>query len=625
MTRRTGDGLQGRGTTEPQRHQGDETWLPLIRSRGAVASGRWLLRLRWFAGGAILLGTGLAKAILPGHPPTEPLVLTGVAVLGYNLLLVRWVRHIEETASETKGTRVWLSRAQVGLDWSAMMVLLHYSGGLESPLLFFFVFHVAIATLLLERSEALAFGFVAIALLAALGASEAVGVLSHVHIAAYVPGAAGSRPMFVAVVLAALAVSGLAGHYLTVAVASSVRRSEDQLAALYLASQAVTSTLDLPEVLARLMRETVEVMGASGASIGLLDPTGTQIEAAASYGLSERYLAKGPLLLLPGYVVTDVMTSGEPAFIHTDEDRDRLQYPDVVKAEGINTILFVRLPGKTRPLGLMRVYSDKPHAFTHEDARFLATIAAQGAGAIENALSFQALRQLDAEKSKFVRLVTHELRSPVGYAQTTLGMLLGGYAGELRGRQLEFTRLVERRLATLHLLIDDLLELAAGRSGLEVEEPRPLAVGEVLKQAVGQIEPQAVEKHQELTLSCGPSCEQLEVLATPTGMMRIFTNLIGNAVKYTPKHGNVTVTVSRTAHQIAIEVRDTGIGIPEASLPKLFTEFFRAPNAKAAEAGTGLGLVIVKDMVDRFGGTLSVRSAESQGTTFTICLPIVGT
>jgi signal transduction histidine kinase len=505
-----------------------------------------------------------------------------------------------------------------------MVVLLHYSGGLESPLLFFFVFHVAIATLLLGRSEALAFTLLAIALLVSLGASEAVGVLPHVHVAAFIPGEAASQAMFVAGMLAALAVAGLATYYLTAAVASGVRRSEDQLAALYLASQAVTSTLELPEVLARLMRETVEVMGASGASIGLLDATGTQIEPAASYGLSERYLTKGPLALLPGYISTDVMTSGEPTFIHTDEDRDRLQYPDVVKAEGINTILYVRLPGKTRPLGLMRAYSNRPHAFTHEDARFLATIAAQGAGAIENALSFQALRQLDAEKSKFVRLVTHELRSPVSGAQTMLKMMLEGYAGELNAKGLEFIKLVERRLTTLQLLIDDLLELAAGRSGLEVEEPRPLVVGEVLQQAVGQIEPQAVEKHQELTLICGPCCQQLEVVATPTGMMRILTNLIGNAVKYTPKHGQVTITANRLDHQVAIEVRDTGIGIPEASLPKLFTEFFRAPNAKAVETGTGLGLVIAKDMVDRFGGTLSVRSLEGQGTTFTVCLPIIG-
>jgi signal transduction histidine kinase len=609
---------------EPRRHQGNGTWLPLIRSRGLVASGRWLLRLRWLVGGAILLGTGVAKAVLPGHLPMAPLFLTGVAVLGYNLLFLGWVRRIEQITSETEDTRVWHARAQVGLDWLAMVVLLHYSGGLESPLLFFFVFHVAIATLLLGRPEALAFTLLAIALLVSLGASEAVGVLPHVHVAAFIPGEAASQAMFVAGMLAALAVAGLAAYYLTAAVASGVRRSEDQLAALYLASQAVTSTLELPEVLARLMRETVEVMGASGASIGLLDATGTQIEPAASYGLSERYLAKGPLALLPGYISTDVMTSGEPTFIHTDEDRDRLQYPDVVKAEGINTILYVRLPGKTRPLGLMRAYSNRPHAFTHEDARFLATIAAQGAGAIENALSFQALRQLDAEKSKFVRLVTHELRSPVSGAQTMLKMMLEGYAGELNAKGLEFIKLVERRLTTLQLLIDDLLELAAGRSGLEVEEPRPLVVGEVLQQAVGQIEPQAVEKHQELTLTCGPCCQQLEVVATPTGMMRILTNLIGNAVKYTPKHGQVTITASRSDHQVAIEVRDTGIGIPEASLPKLFTEFFRAPNAKAVETGTGLGLVIAKDMVDRFGGTLSVRSLEGQGTTFTVCLPIIG-
>lgn len=608
--------------TEPRHHDGEGMWLPVLQSRGVVVSGRWLLRMRWIAGGAVLVGTVLAAVFLPVRLPTTPLLLTGAAVLVYNTALLLWLRRIEAARSETTAARTRLARTQVGLDWLVLLTLLHLSGGLESPLLLIVVLQVAIGTLLLDRREARTFSLAGIALLGALGAGEATGVVRHLHVATFLPGELATQPIFVLGMLTSVATVGMLGFYLTSVIAENARRSGEQLAALYLSAQAVTSTLELHEVLEGLMRETVEVMGASGASIGLLDRTGTQIEPAASYGLSERYLSKGPLLLLPGYIQTDVMNSGEPTFIHTDEDRDRLQYPDVVKAEGINTILYVRLPGKTRPLGLMRAYSNRPHAFTPEDARFLATIAAQGAGAIENALAFQALRQLDAEKSRFVRVVTHELRAPVKGAQTMLMAILGGYAGELGGKPLEIIKRIERRLGTLQLLVDDLLQLAAGRSELEVEEVRPIPVVEAVQQAIGQVEPQSVAKQQQLDLRCDPSCQQLQVQATLTGIMRILTNLIGNAVKYTPEHGQITVAVRRLDRQVEIEVRDTGIGIPGESLGKLFTEFYRAPNAKAFETGTGLGLVIVRDLVERFGGTLAVHSIEGEGTTFNVRLPM---
>lgn len=600
---------------------GEGTWLPFVGSRGYVSSGRWLVNLRWLAGFGVLAGAWLAYAVLPTPFQPWPFVLAAAAILGGNVALLFLVRRVETAPGDEALSRAWLARCQVALDWVAMLALLHYSGGLKSPLLLFYIFHVVIATLLLPRREALVFTLATIATLSGLGVAETAGALPHRHLAIFGPGEPPTSPLFVGVMVAALATVGLVAHYFTALAVRSVRRSEEQLAALYLASQSVTSTLELEQVLENLMRETVEVLGASGASIGLLDASGTHIEPAASYGLSERYLAKGPLALIPGYIQTDVMTTGDPAFIHVDEDRDRLQYPDVVKAEGINTILYVRLPGKTRPLGLMRAYSSRPHAFTQEDARFLATIAAQGAGAIENALAYKALRQLDEQKTRFLRVVTHELRSPVKGAQAAIKVILDGYTGELGPKQRDFILRIARRLQTLQLLVDDLLELAAGRSGLEVEEPRPLSVVQAVEHVVSLLEPQVHEKRQQLVVRREEASERARVLGTPTALQRILSNLVGNAIKYTPEGGRITITVRCPENQVAVEVQDTGIGIPEASLPRLFTEFFRAPNAKECETGTGLGLVIVKDMVDRLGGTLSVQSQEGHGSTFTVCLP----
>lgn len=603
----------------------EATSLPLVGSRGTLVSGRWLLRLRWVVGGSAVLAGALTQVSGTVGFPAALLLATGAAILGYNALLQWWGHRIEEPAGGSAGAHTWLARTQVGLDLLAVMLLVHATGGIESPLLLLFSLYVVVARLLLAGPEALVAFFSAVGALTALATGEAVGLIPHLHLSGFFPGESAGRPVFVACALAVAAIAGLVGFWLTAEVARGVRRSEDQLGALYLASQAVASTLELSEVLDRLMRETVEVMGASGASIGLLDRTGTQIEPASSYGLSERYLAKGPVYLLPSYIQSEVMTSGEPTFIDTDDDRDRLQYPDVAKAEGINTILYVRLPGKTRPLGLMRAYSNRRHAFSGDDARFLATIAAQGASAIENALAFQTLRQLDAEKSKFVRVVTHELRAPVRCAQTIVMAMLDGYAGALSPKQLDFTTRVERRLATLQLLVDDLLQLAAGRSGFDLDEPRRLPIADAVRHAVGQVEPQAQAKRQRLELRCEPALDALEVQCTRTGLSRVLANLLGNAVKYTREGGEVTVSVRRTGRNVDVEVRDTGIGIPRDSLARLFTEFYRAPNAKAFETGTGLGLVIVKELVERFEGTLAVHSVEGEGSSFTVGLPVAST
>ena len=106
-------------------------------------------------------------------------------------------------------------------------------------------------------------------------------------------------------------------------------------------------------------------------------------------------------------------------------------------------------------------------------------------------------------------------------------------------------------------------------------------------------------------------------------LQHLLENLVSNAIKYTPDGGKVRVDLARDeCGRVRVEVRDTGIGIPESAQSRLFTEFFRAPNAKACDAvGTGLGLVIVKEIVEQHGGTLSVESAEGRGTLFTVLLP----
>jgi signal transduction histidine kinase len=273
-------------------------------------------------------------------------------------------------------------------------------------------------------------------------------------------------------------------------------------------------------------------------------------------------------------------------------------------------------------IGTLHVYAAAAQCFDEEDVVLLTPLVDLGAAAIVAARALAALNAEEASKAHFIHVATHELRSPVAVAQSMVRGVLKGYAGAMTERQTEVFGRVSRRLDFLESLVDDLLDLAAGKASGAGEE-----TAVVLNSSVGRVvlllQLRAEEKGVDLVhRAC---CEELVVRGTEEGLDRIFVNLVGNAVKYTPAGGSVDVVLQRvSADDIEVKVIDTGIGIPEKALPRLFEEFYRAPNAKASdEVGTGLGLAIVKDLVDRYGGRIEVESAVGQGSTFTVTFPVL--
>jgi signal transduction histidine kinase len=305
-----------------------------------------------------------------------------------------------------------------------------------------------------------------------------------------------------------------------------------------------------------------------------------------------------------------------------DATRDpRLRYPEKVAAEGIYAILSAPLIGKRGPVGVLRAYGGTAYRFTEDDAAFLTAIAAQGVVAIENAQAYQLLENLDAQKSQFVRIVTHELRSPVQVTSSLLNVLRRGYVGDLNEKQSDLAERAFNRLQFLQTLIDDLLDLAAGKADVLASAERGLVpLNEVLREVHARYEAPAHDKG--LVLQCQCPGEALNVWGDKAELDRIVNNLVSNAVKYT-RQGEVRVLAQRADGFVRVVVADTGIGIPQDALPSLFEEFFRAKNAKQMqESGTGLGLSIVKDLVERYDGQIKVDSVEGEGTTFTLTLPL---
>jgi signal transduction histidine kinase len=238
--------------------------------------------------------------------------------------------------------------------------------------------------------------------------------------------------------------------------------------------------------------------------------------------------------------------------------------------------------------------------------------------AAELARENEEMERLNSFKSAFMVMVAHELRSPVGGAQSLVRTLSAGLAGELSEKQREILSRVEMRLESLLELINDLLTLAASKTA-ELEKPGMVAYQPVIKRVMDRLSVDASEKNIALTVSFPE--KPLNVRATEDGLEKIMGNLIGNAIKYTPSGGQVKVEVNEDGEHVKMRVSDTGMGIPEDALPHIWDEFFRAGNArKSGITGTGLGLSIVKQYVDHYGGQIAAQSVEGKGAVFTLTL-----
>jgi signal transduction histidine kinase len=266
------------------------------------------------------------------------------------------------------------------------------------------------------------------------------------------------------------------------------------------------------------------------------------------------------------------------------------------------------------------LYTGEIHRFTDGEIEFLTTLASQAAVAIENARTYQRLEDLEQAKSDFVFTVAHELKAPVAAIQSILRVLLEGYAGEVFQKQKDLIARAERRLIALLSLIRDLLALGALKGELPEAEKTDVILNGVVGRIVDAVQPEVEEKKIHLKVEIPDSL--ITIKANEDDMERLLGNLLENAVKYTPFQGTVTLALTSQNPGLRIVVADTGIGIPPESLPRIFEEFYRAKNAKeVGKEGTGLGLSLVKHIVDRYRGTISVESKLQEGSNFTVTLP----
>jgi len=229
-------------------------------------------------------------------------------------------------------------------------------------------------------------------------------------------------------------------------------------------------------------------------------------------------------------------------------------------------------------------------------------------------------KELDKAKNDFISMVSHELRSPLTSIRGFLLTILRGLYGEVNERQKEPLMIIEQQSNRLLNLINDLLEITRSEMKLSEQRMEPTQLAEVLLSCVAGARGQADEKNIRLITNIPADLPLID--ADKENMEKVFNNLLSNAIKYTPAGGTVKVSACDFGTHLQISVADTGIGIAPEALPHIFERFYRVKDEKTREIlGTGLGLTIVKNIVDAHMGTIHVESEVGKGSTFTVLLP----
>ena len=230
------------------------------------------------------------------------------------------------------------------------------------------------------------------------------------------------------------------------------------------------------------------------------------------------------------------------------------------------------------------------------------------------------LAKQDRLKSQYVLTVSHDLQSSLSTIQSCLEVVLSDLTGELSLKTRELIGRAEQRCTTLLRFVRDLLNLSRIRASEKIEKSK-VTLKDFLGTVVESLELQIREKQLRLALEVPP---MFSVEANPEALGELMTNLMVNAVKYTPRGGSIRIQSRQSAdgRSVEVTVADTGIGIPQEEIPAIFNDFYRASNAEVLDKnGTGLGLSIVKQIVESHGGKIWVESQIGKGSRFTFALP----
>ena len=405
-------------------------------------------------------------------------------------------------------------------------------------------------------------------------------------------------------------------------------RKVDQLEALAEVGKAISSTLDPDEVLGTIVLHAVELSAADGGSLMEYDEESGLFRVRTAYGTAEDTLTalKGTRIHIDETLVGSAATSGTPIQVPDLASVERDPHLKVLHDAGWRSLVAIPLTHSARTVGVLVVRRKSTGAFTGETCDMLSAFASQSAVALVNARLYRELEQQRAElavtsqhKSEFLASMSHELRTPLNAVIGFSEVLLERMFGELNERQEDYLRDILGAGRHLLELLNDVLDLSKVEAGRMELEPTTFPVLDAVHPVLALLRERAAQHHITLQLEVGPDLPH--VTADQLRLKQVLLNLVGNAVKFTPDGGTVTVAVARSRDELTVTVADTGMGIAPDDQERIFDSFQQGTRSASASEGTGLGLTLTRRIVELHGGRVWLTSEPGLGSTFGFSLP----
>lgn len=395
-----------------------------------------------------------------------------------------------------------------------------------------------------------------------------------------------------------------------------------ELSALLIIAETATQSLDTEKILKDTLDKSLEILGFDLAFIRLLDPaTGNMVVRIARGLYSPEFLNSVVRIDSARRNVASIIFETREPYISTDIRKDPTFKNRTMVQAGLISAVWVPIMSKKRVLGVLVVGSRELHQFTRGEVNLLKAFGAQLGAALENAQLYEEVSKLDEMKSDFVSNVSHELRTPLTAIKASVDNMLDGLTGDLSEKQTRYLTRIKSNTDRLARLINDLLDLSRIEAGRIEMKPANLPLVNLIRDVTESLRPMAVEKL--ISLEVASPVNNVTAWADRDKVAQVLMNLIGNAVKFTPPQGKVTIALERNGDEwVQVSVTDTGPGIPPEEANKIFDKFVQLAQVGTQKPkGTGLGLAICKALIEMHGGKIWVESKLGKGSTFSFTLP----
>jgi signal transduction histidine kinase len=402
---------------------------------------------------------------------------------------------------------------------------------------------------------------------------------------------------------------------------AQVKRKAMELESLFSVGQTIISSLELNEVLDRITKKAVELMEVKLCSLMLLDGRGEELAIRAVHGASESYIRK-PNLKVSDSLLGKVVREKRPLTVEDVRVHPEFKYSQLAQEEGLVSLLSVPMTIQERVIGLLNVYTSRPHRFSKEEVELLTALASQSAIAIENARLYESVVAAEEKIRQSERLlilgemaaeIAHEVRNPL----TVIRMLIHSLHEDFDGSdpRKRDTEVIEQKISQMENMVEQILHITSQREA----QLRPVDVNSLMEETLTLVRHRLDHQKIEVVREYGDGLPN--VMGDPAQLERAFLNLVLNAAQAMPDGGRLKVATGFQRNdsgccEVWIALEDTGVGIPPHLREEIFKPFFSSrPN------GLGLGLSIVNRIIKHHKGHIEVESDPGMGTRFVLHLP----